>query len=229
MASPSSSSAARAGDPGAGSDSRRGDSGPGSTSDAFALLGLPARFDLEPAVIERAFFEKTKELHPDRFAIAPVAERVVALSRARALNDAYQLVKREVSRAEYLLAREGITIGDNERIDPALVMELLEEREVLAEVRQRGDLAQIEVLCSGMRTRRRAALAEVKARFADVIASSGSPDRTAEPAAEGSAADPVARGGRDRAGSLMQIKRQLILLRYVERYLEECNAALDED
>jgi molecular chaperone HscB len=175
--------------------------------DAFGLLGLAPRFDIEPAQLERAFFERTKELHPDRFATAPVAERVAALSRSRALNDAYQLLKRDASRAEYLLGREGLTIGDNERIDPALVMELLDEREVLSEARQRGDTAEIERLCASMRQRRRGALELVATLFR---------------AADGLAGDA-------RATQLGDIKRQLILLRYVERYLEECDAALDED
>ena len=63
-----------------------------SSNDAFGLLGLPAQFDLDPSVIERAFFDRSKELHPDRFANAPAAERVAALSRSRALNDAYQQI-----------------------------------------------------------------------------------------------------------------------------------------
>ena len=176
-----------------------------STSDAFGLLGLAPRFDVDPAQLERAFFERSKELHPDRYATAPAAERVVALTRSRALNDAYQLLKREASRAEYLLAREGITIGDNERIDPALVMELLEEREVLAEARQKGELREVERLQLAMRKRRRDALDRVKVLFGEL---DGVPDRAAQLAA---------------------IKGQLILLRYVDRYLEECDAALDED
>jgi len=175
-----------------------------STSDAFGLLGLAPKFDVDPAQLERAFFERSKELHPDRYATAPAAERVVALTRSRALNDAYQLLKREVSRAEYLLAREGITIGDNERIDPALVMELLEEREVLAEARQKSELREVERLQKSMRKRRRDALDQVKTLFASL----DSANRTAQLAA---------------------IKGQLILLRYVDRYLEECDAALDED
>jgi molecular chaperone HscB len=175
-----------------------------STSDAFGLLGLAPKFDVDPAQLERAFFERSKELHPDRYATAPAAERVVALTKSRALNDAYQLLKREVSRAEYLLAREGITIGDNERIDPALVMELLEEREVLAEARQKGELREVERLQTSMRKRRRDALDQVKTLFASL----DSTNRTAQLAA---------------------IKGQLILLRYVDRYLEECDAALDED
>ena len=169
------------------------------SSDAFGLLGLPPRFDVDARQLEAAFFERSKELHPDRFATAPASERVAALSRSRALNDAYQLLKRETSRAEYLLAREGIVIGDNERLDPTLVMELLEQREELALHRERGDLAEVERLCTAMRARRRDTLDTVKAKFADTP-----PDFPA-------------------------IKQQLILLRYIERYLEECDAALDED
>jgi molecular chaperone HscB len=168
-------------------------------SDAFGLLGLPARYDLDADTLEKAFFERSKELHPDRFATAPAAERVAALSRSRALNDAYQLLKKPASRAEFLLAREGVTIGDNERIDPALVMELLEEREVLAEARHAGKLAEVERLQGAMKARRTAAFDAIEALFAE------QPPKLAE------------------------IKQQLILLRYVERYLEECDAALDEE
>jgi molecular chaperone HscB len=163
------------------------------------LLGLPPRFDVDARQLEAAFFERTKELHPDRYATAPVAERVAALSKSRALNDAYQLLKRDVSRAEYLLAQQGLVIGDNERLDPMMVMELLEQREELALHRERGNLQEVERLCEAMRTRRRQALDTVKAKFDEAP-----PDYAA-------------------------IKQQLILLRYVERYLAECDAALDED
>jgi molecular chaperone HscB len=178
---------------------------PSTSEHAFGLLGLVPRFDIDAETLEKAFFERSKELHPDRFAQAPAAERVAALSRARALNDAYVLLKKPASRAEYLLAREGMTIGDNERIDPALVMELLEEREVLAEARHAGKLEQVATLQASMRARRKAAFARVTALFAELSIAI------------------------DRTAALAAIKQQLILLRYVERYLEECDAALDED
>jgi molecular chaperone HscB len=176
---------------------------PSTSEHAFGLLGLAPRYDVDADTLEKAFFERSKELHPDRFAQAPAAERVVALSKARALNDAYVLLKKPASRAEYLLAREGLTIGDNERIDPALVMELLEEREVLAEARHAGKLDQVAELQGSMRARRKGALESVRALFAAIDI--------------------------DRPAKLAAIKQQLILLRYVERYLEECDSALDED
>src|SRR5215813_14151595 len=129
-----------------------------SSNDAFGLLGLPAQLDLDPQAIERAFFDRSKELHPDRFASAPAAERVAALSRSRALNDAYQTVKKPVPRAEYLLARAGVSIGDNEQLDPAFLMEILELREELAEARAAGDVALVEKLQRAMQARRAEAL-----------------------------------------------------------------------
>jgi molecular chaperone HscB len=168
-----------------------------SSSDHFGLLGLPARFDLDPKVIEQAFFDRSKELHPDRFANAPAAERVAALSRSRALNDAYQTLKKPVPRAEYMLARAGVTIGDNERLDPETIMQVLELREELAEARQQSDRSKIERLQAAMQARRTEAVGELPALF----------------------------DGSDLAG----IKRVLISLRYMDRYLEECDGALDED
>ena len=168
-----------------------------SSSDAFGLLGLPERFDLDPAAIEQAFFDKSKDLHADRFASAPAAERVAALSRSRALNDAYQVVKKPVARAEYLLARAGVTIGDNERVDPELLMEVLELREELAEAKVAKQMPVIERLHAEMAVRRDAAVGSLAQLF-------------------------------DRA-DLAAIKKQLILLRYLDRYLEECDAALDAE
>jgi molecular chaperone HscB len=165
--------------------------------DPFALFGLAPAYDVDLGALERAFFERQKQLHPDRVAGAPAAERVAALSRARALNDAYQLLKKPAARAEYLLAQAGVTIGDNERLDPAFLMEILELREELAQARVAGNTERVSVLAGAMKRRRDEALAALSPLFA----------------------------GRD----LAAIKERLILLRYIHRYLEECDAALDED
>lgn len=165
--------------------------------DPFALLGLAPAFEVDLAALERAFFERSKAAHPDRVASAPAAERVAALSRARALNDAYQLIKKPVARAEYLLAQAGVTIGDNERLDPTFLMEILELREELALARAAEQTAKIEQLAGAMKARRQAALDALPQLFAH--------------------------------HDLAAIKDRLILLRYVDRYLAECDAALDGD
>ena len=166
-------------------------------ADAFSLLGLKPAFDVDVAALEKAFFERSKELHPDRFANAPAAERVVALSRSRALNDAYQILKKPIARAEYLLVQGGVTIGDNERLDPAALMPILEERELLAEAIQGKRIPEIEKMQTAMQATRARELELVRDGFA--------------------------------RSDLAAVKSSLILLRYVERYLEACDAALDEE
>jgi molecular chaperone HscB len=168
------------------------------TPDAFGLLGLPAQFDLDPTVIEQAYFDRSKALHPDRYASAPAAERVAALSQSRALNDAYQQIKKPVARAEYLLSRAGVTIGENERIaDAAFLMQILELREELAEARAAKRTSEVQTLCDQMSTRRKQVIDSLSPLF--------------------------------ESNDLAAIKQQLIVLRYLDRYLEECDAALDED
>ncbi len=162
----------------------------------FGLLGLSPAFEIDLNALEKAFFEKSKELHPDRYATAPAAERVAALSKSRALNDAYQTLKKPVPRAEYLLARAGVTIGDNEQLDPRFLMEVLELREELAEARHAGKTSDVERLQGAMAARRTAVLQKLPALFA--------------------------------ANDLPAIKEQLIVLRYLDRYLEECDTALEE-
>lgn len=168
-----------------------------AASDAFSLLGLAAQFSLEATDIERAFIERSRQVHPDRFVTASASERVAALAQARALNDAYQVVRKPVARAEYLLARAGIAIGDNERLDPQAIAEVLELREELELARQRDDRPTLNALHRQMQVRRAEAIAELAPLFA--------------------------------AQDFHAIKRVLISLRYIDRYLEAADAALDKE
>jgi molecular chaperone HscB len=169
-----------------------------SSSSYFSLLGLPEQFELDQAQIERAFLERSKETHPDRFATAPAGERLAAVQRTMELNDAYQTLRRPVRRAEYLLGRHGLTIGDNERIaDHDFLMRILSLREELSEARAVGRLAEVEAKQGTMRRHRKELVEALAKRFA--------------------------------ADDLPGAKQTLIELRYVDRYLEECDAALEDE
>ena len=168
----------------------------GTTPDPFALLGMPARFDLDLAELERHYHEQSRLVHPDRFATAPAAERVVALTRARALNDAYKLLRKPTSRAEHLLVRAGLAIGDREQLDPAFLMEILDLRESLSEATARAELPEVARLQGEMVARRKALLADLTTHAT--------------------------------AGAWPLAKRVLISLRYVDRYLEACDVALED-
>jgi molecular chaperone HscB len=134
--------------------------------DPFAALDLPRRFDLELGDIESRFRELSRKLHPDRFARAPADERVRSLSAATTLNESYRALREPIARARALLAAEGVTIGENESVDAALVHEVMELREEVEEAREADDTARLGAITASVGARRDAALQGLAAQFA---------------------------------------------------------------
>lgn len=105
--------------------------------DPFGTLGVEPAYSLDLAVLERRHRDLSRALHPDRHASAGAAERRMALGRAIEVNEAFRILKDPVRRAEALLALRGIASGEGKEplASPALLMEIMERREALAEVR----------------------------------------------------------------------------------------------
>lgn len=176
--------------------------------DPFAALGLPPSFALASEVLDAKYHELARQTHPDRFAQAPAAQRVAALQSSMTYNEAYKTLRKPASRAEALLASVGIVIGEHERLDAAMLTEVLSWREELADATAAGALAAVSALERGMKQKEAALLAALA---------------TSMEAGEAAAAkgDLAARDGHFAAA-----KQTLIVLRYVARYLEECDAAI---
>jgi molecular chaperone HscB len=155
--------------------------------------------------LERRYKELTKVLHPDRFARADERARRASLQRSMQLNQAWRTLKDPVRRAEYLLSLAGVEVGSEEGtsrrqadgrkvrlpVAPALLMEVMELREGLAEARAAGDQAQVASLTALVRGRREAALRAVASVFTQ------------------------------RSPDLEAIARDLVAVRYYDRFLEE--------
>ena len=93
--------------------------------DYYQALGLEPKLSLDPADLQKRFYSRSRELHPDRFMLRPAAEREASEQASALLNDAYRTLREPVSRAEYVLTQNGFDIGEQRSKDvPA---ELLEE------------------------------------------------------------------------------------------------------
>jgi len=110
--------------------------------DHFARLGFVPGFAIDAGELQRRYVALQRQLHPDRFATKPAAERAMALARASDLNQAYETLKSPLARAEYLLTLKG-RANARSLDDPVLLAEAMEWREALAEA---ADAAEIETM-----------------------------------------------------------------------------------
>jgi len=126
-----------------------------TSGDPFELLGVPRRFDLDLRALEKTHRELSRALHPDKFAQAGASERREALEKAASVNEAWRTVRDPIRRAEALFRLAGVAVGEDKepKASPAFLMEVLEQREELAEARARKDLAQVSRLGDAMKTR----------------------------------------------------------------------------
>ncbi len=59
-------------------------------------------------MLQKRYYELSRELHPDRFMRKPEAERQKALDLSSTLNDAYRTLKDPLKRAHYVLEPGGL-------------------------------------------------------------------------------------------------------------------------
>ncbi|SHO58101.1 co-chaperone HscB [Vibrio quintilis] len=107
----------------------------------FELFGLPTQYELDGSLLASQFRELQKRFHPDNFASSSERERLIAVRKASEINDAYQTLKNEISRAEYILLIHGTDIRGEQRTmqDPEFLMEQMMLREELESIDQHSD------------------------------------------------------------------------------------------
>ncbi len=112
-----------------------------ASADFFSVFQLPHKLALDVKALEKAFYRRSREVHPDRFAQAGADKQQWSLEQTSLLNDAYRTLKDPISRTEYLLLLEGVTLADEKspaKTPPELLEEVFELNMQLEEMRM-GD------------------------------------------------------------------------------------------
>ena len=114
------------------------------TKNYFDLFGLPVAYVLDTGALSDRYRELQRVVHPDRYASASDQDQRLALQQATLVNEAYQTLRDPLKRALYMLQLQGIDTDQETAItrDPAFLMQQMELREVLADVRGQDDPAQ---------------------------------------------------------------------------------------
>lgn len=166
----------------------------------FEVLGVPLLFSLDEQELERRHRDLSRALHPDRYTGRSSTERREALSRAITVNEAFRKLRDPISRAEALLSQLGREVSENSqpKPDPALLMQVMEEREALSAARRAGDRHRIEGIAAQ---------------------ASGRTEDATERMADAFSEEPI---------PVERVLNLLGELRYLRRLKEEAGAALDE-
>lgn len=117
---------------------------PPGQADHFARLGLDFGFDLDMDLLDRRYFDRQRQLHPDRFATRTARERALSQRQATTINEAYETLKDPLRRADYLLhlGHDGATPEGCHLVnDMELLTEAMELREALAEADTAAEVA----------------------------------------------------------------------------------------
>ena len=146
-------------------------------SDAFELLGVEPAFELDLSGLERRHRELSRTLHPDRYVGRPPAERRQALGKAIEVNEAWRVLRDPVRRAEALLTKLGLQVGEQPEppTDQELLMEMMEWREELADARRGRDPKALHKLVEAVRARQGALIERMAAGFAEALANGSGP------------------------------------------------------
>ena len=168
--------------------------------DPFETLGVEPAYGLDLAVLEQRHRDLSRALHPDRHAASGAAERRMALGRAIEVNQAFRILKDPVRRAEALLSLRGVQTGEGKEppASPALLMDVMERREALAEARQTKNEAVLSRLVAEVNS----AALRTQAALADEFASP--------------------------TGNSAEILKRIGELRYYRRFLDEAASIADD-
>lgn len=129
----------------------------------FDLFQLPQRFAIDLSALDSAYHNVQNQVHPDKFASAPDAEKRVAIQWATRANEAYKTLKSPFKRAAYLCELNGVDlqVESNTAMPLEFLMQQMEWREALDDARAQKNRDELDALDAAIRAARKTALAQI--------------------------------------------------------------------
>lgn len=108
----------------------------------FSFYGLEEKFFLDLGELKRKFYAKSRELHPDYYSQESGAKQEEMLALSSYNNDAYETLKHDNGRMEYILRQHNI-LGEEGKntLDQMFLMEMMDINEALMELQMEFDQA----------------------------------------------------------------------------------------
>ncbi len=109
----------------------------------FTRLGLDTDYNVSADKLEAKYIECQQRYHPDKFINMPEEERLKSMKITIEINQAYNILKSDIKRAEYILALHGIAIDDEAgcfKANNEILQNTMEERQILEDTQDHEEL-----------------------------------------------------------------------------------------
>lgn len=112
----------------------------------FALLNLPMTLPVDLAMLNSSYLTLQKMHHPDNFATANDAQKMIAMQTSTTLNEALQVLKNPIKAAEHILSLNNINALDEHNIihDADFLMTQFALREQLDDIASKADFSELD-------------------------------------------------------------------------------------
>uniref|UniRef100_UPI003D6F539C iron-sulfur cluster co-chaperone protein HscB n=1 Tax=Danio rerio TaxID=7955 RepID=UPI003D6F539C len=118
---------------------------PDNKTSYFDILKCEENFSLDTQKLQQKYVELQRVLHPDNFTQKSQKEQEYSEEQSALVNKAYRTLQKPLSRAVYMLELRGVLLeeGTDATADPALLLEVMEINESLAETRSQDEVSAI--------------------------------------------------------------------------------------
>lgn len=112
----------------------------------FQLFGLPQSYAIDATQLDQHYRALQAQVHPDKSAHLSETEQRLAMQHSTQVNEAYQTLRKPLSRARYLLSLHGVDTQEdtNTAMPVDFLMEQMEWREAVAEADDVSVLEELE-------------------------------------------------------------------------------------
>lgn len=124
-------------------------------ADYFELFGIPRDYDLNLVDLERKYLTISRNIHPDKYAVAEPEMQAFALRASAAVNNAYDVLRDPIHRAEYMLEKAGgPPASQSKQVPQDLLNQVMLLREQIEEAKAEHDQAALGQLRQQLNQRR---------------------------------------------------------------------------
>jgi molecular chaperone HscB len=144
--------------------------------DAFDVLGLEPRFDIDDTELDRVVRQLLAELHPNRSRNAESqSDDGVLFAKQGEINQAYSQLRDPATRAELLMVRRNASLASQQ--SPLLLSRIFQQREAIEQALTRRDSVALSD-CVGAARARQVELVSVLAEYFSAQTPQSAPQTT---------------------------------------------------